>query len=70
MVANGAAGLEAHKNWEFIFNMHILWYTVKVSIFINIYLRQKRTQSNQSNKMITYKIKEDFGLLINFPHIA
>lgn len=63
-------GWGVHKNWESIFNMHILWYTVKVSIFINIYLRQKRTQSNQSNKMITYKIKEDFGLLINFPHIA
>lgn len=68
--ANGAVELGAHKNWESIFNVHILWSTVKVLIFINIYLRQTRTQSNQSNKKITCKIKEDFGLLINFPHMA
>lgn len=68
--ANGASELGAHKNWEPIFNVRILWSTVKVSIFINIYLRQKMTQSNQSNKMIAYKIKEDFYLIINFPQIA
>lgn len=39
--ANGATELGAHKNWEFIFNVHILWSTVKVSILKNIYLRQR-----------------------------